>query len=47
MGRLSTVDFLISVACYVKKVNNVWNAKRSGSKPVSARRSTVMRLPLQ
>jgi len=28
-GRLSTVDLLIKVACFVKKVNNIFNVKRS------------------
>jgi hypothetical protein len=26
-GRLSTVDVLIKVACYVKKENNIFNIK--------------------
>jgi hypothetical protein len=26
-GRLSTVDLLIKVACFVKNVNNVFNIK--------------------
>ncbi len=28
-GKFSTVDLLIKVACYVKKVNNILNIKRS------------------
>ncbi len=28
-GRLSTVDLLIKVACFVKKVNNVFSIKSS------------------
>ncbi len=28
-GRLSTIDLLIEVACFVKKVNNIFNIKRS------------------
>jgi hypothetical protein len=27
--RLSTVDLLIKVACFVKEVNNIFNIKRS------------------
>jgi hypothetical protein len=45
-GRLSTVDFLIKVASFVKKVNNL-NIKRSWSKLVGTRRSTVPSFPLQ
>jgi hypothetical protein len=33
-GRLSTVDQLIKVACFVKKVNNIFNIKRNWSKLV-------------
>ncbi len=39
-GRLSTVGLLI----FVKKVNNISNEKKSWSKLVSTRRSTVLRL---
>ncbi len=28
-GRLSTVDLLINVACFVKKVNDIFNLKRN------------------
>ncbi len=28
-GRLSTADLLIKVSCFVKKVNNIFNIKRS------------------
>jgi hypothetical protein len=28
-GRLSTVDLLIKVACFVKKENNIFNIKRA------------------
>jgi hypothetical protein len=28
-GRLSTVDLLITIACFVKKVNNISNIKRA------------------
>ncbi len=28
-GRLSTVDLLIKVACFVKKENNIFNIKMS------------------
>ncbi len=27
-GRLCTVDLLIKVACFVKKVNNIFNVKK-------------------
>jgi len=46
-GRLSTVDLLIKVACFVKKANAFFNIKRSWSKRVSTRRSTVLSLSLQ
>ncbi len=29
VGRLSTVDLLINVACFVKRENNIFNVKRS------------------
>ncbi len=35
MGRLSTVDLLVRIACFVKKVSHVLNIKRSWSKPVT------------
>ncbi len=28
-GRLSTTDLLIKVACFVKKVNDIFNVKRA------------------
>jgi hypothetical protein len=43
-GRISTVDLLIKVACYVK--HNIFNINRSWTKLVSARRSTVLSLPI-
>jgi hypothetical protein len=46
-GRLSTVDLLIAVGCFVKQVNNVFIIKSRLTKQVSARRSTALRLPLQ
>ncbi len=46
-GRLSTVDLLIKLACFVKDENNVCFLKVSLYKLVSARRSAVQSLPLQ
>ncbi len=47
-GRLSTVDLLIKVACFVIDVcNNVCNVKSNLSKLFRTRRSTVLCLPLQ
>jgi len=46
-GRLSTVNLLIWVRSFEKKVNNIFSMKSSWSKLVSTRRSTVMILPLQ
>jgi hypothetical protein len=43
-GRLSTVDLLIKVGCFVKKVNNIFNIKRNWSKLVTTRRSIEMSL---
>jgi hypothetical protein len=43
--RLSTVDLLIKVACFEANVNNIFNIKRSLSKQVSTRRSTVCTEP--
>jgi hypothetical protein len=37
-GRLRTFNLLIKVACLVKKVNNIFEIKRSSSKLVSKRR---------
>jgi hypothetical protein len=28
-GRLNTVDLLVKVACFVRKVNNIFKIKRS------------------
>ncbi len=44
---LSAVYLLIKVACFVREVNNTFDIKRSWSKLVSTRRSTVLSLPLQ
>jgi hypothetical protein len=46
-GRFSTVHLPIKVACFVTKVNNIFNIKSKCSIPVGARRSTVLSLPLQ
>ncbi len=35
MGRLSTVDLPIKLACFVKKVNNIFNIKSNSTKLVS------------
>jgi hypothetical protein len=43
--RLSTVDLLLKVACFVKKENNSFNVKMSWFKLVSTRRSTVLIRP--
>ncbi len=45
--RLSTVDLLIKIACFVKEVNNIFSIKRSWSKLVSTRRSVVLGLLLK
>jgi hypothetical protein len=45
--RLSTVDLLIKVACFVKKVRNVFNIKMSSYKLVSARKLTAPTFPFQ
>ncbi len=42
-GRLSTVDLLIIVECFVIKLNYIFNFKMSLSKLVSSRRSTVQK----
>jgi hypothetical protein len=47
VGRLSTADLLIKVACLAKILKNLSNIKRSLSKLVGTRRSTVLSLPLQ
>jgi hypothetical protein len=41
-----SVDLLIKAACFVKNVNNIFNIKKSNSKQVRSRRSTVLSLPL-
>jgi hypothetical protein len=41
-----SVDLLIKVACFVKKVNNVYNIKSSSYRLVITTRSTVLSLPL-
>jgi hypothetical protein len=46
-GRLSTVDLLINVACFVMEVNNIFNIKSSRSKLVSTTRLNVPNLPFQ
>jgi hypothetical protein len=46
-GRPSTVNLLIKKACFEKKVNNIFNMKKSSFKLVCKRKSTVLRLPLQ
>jgi hypothetical protein len=46
-GRLSTVDLLIRVGCFVQEVSNIFSMKSSFFKRVSTRRSTVLILPLQ
>jgi hypothetical protein len=46
-GMLSTVDLLIRLASFVKKLHTIFNVKSSWSLLVSARRSTVLCLPLQ
>jgi hypothetical protein len=47
MEKLSTVDLLIKAACFVTKVNNIYNMKSSQAKLASTRRSAVLVLPLQ
>jgi len=44
---LSTMYLLIKEACFCKKVYNIFNMKRSWSKLVSTRRSTVLNLLLK
>jgi hypothetical protein len=46
-GRLSTVDLLVKMACFVKKGENIFSVKSSSIELVSARRSIVLILPLQ
>ncbi len=46
-GRLITIYLLIKIACFVKKVNNIFSIKSSWYKLVSARRSAAPILPLQ
>ncbi len=45
-GRLSAVDLLIKIDCFVKKVGDIFNLKRSWSKLIITRRPTVLSLPL-
>ncbi len=45
--KLSTVDLHIKAPCFTKKVNSIFNIKRSRSKLVSTRSSIVLSLPLQ
>ncbi len=42
--RLSTVDLLIKVACFCKKIENISIVKSSWSKLISVRRSNVLNL---
>jgi hypothetical protein len=46
-GKLSTVDLLIKVTCFVTNEINIFNIKRNTSKLVFSRRSIVLSLPLQ
>ncbi len=46
-GRISTVDLLFKIACFVTMVNNIFNKKSSWSKLVRSRRSTVLSLPVR
>jgi len=46
-GRLSTVDLLIKIACFVKKKNILFSIKSIWFEPVSAKMPTVLILPLQ
>jgi hypothetical protein len=47
-GTLGTLDLLIEVGCFEKKVDNVFNVKKKlWSKLDSTRRSTVVSFPLQ
>ncbi len=45
--RLSTVNLLIKVVCFVTKVSKIFNFKMSLSKLFSRFRSTVLSIPLQ
>jgi len=44
--RLCTINLLTKIGGFVKRVNNIFSLKRSWSKLVSIRRSTVLSLPL-
>ncbi len=44
--RLSTVDLLVKEACFEARLNSIFYMKRSWFKLDSARRSTVLSLPL-
>jgi hypothetical protein len=46
-GRLRTIGLLIKVACFVKKVNYIFNIKMNWSQLVSTRRSTVLSCSIQ
>ncbi len=46
-GRLTTIDLLIKLACFVTKVSNIFSLKMSRSELVITRRSTVLNLALQ
>jgi hypothetical protein len=41
-NQLKGEDLLFKVACFVRKINNIFNIKSSRSKLVSSRRSTVL-----
>jgi len=45
-GRLSTIDLLIKLACFVKRINKIFNRKNSWSKLVIRRRSMVQTFPV-
>jgi hypothetical protein len=47
MGRLSSINLHIKVACFVTKTNGIFHIIMSRSKLVRTRRSTVLSLPLQ
>ncbi len=46
-GRLSTVDLIMKVASFEDNVNNIFSVKRSLSKHVRTRGSTVLSLSPQ
>ncbi len=45
--KAKIVNLQLKVACFVKKKNNVVNFKMRSFKLVSARRSTVLSIPIQ